>query len=101
MEVRRKRPPPPFSVEAASSRKVGSGGDGTSSTGGRYAANFFLCLRKLDFFLHVGRHQEDLGTAGNASPANPFLTSPARKSAKGTISRYSLFRVRSQRRCGR
>jgi len=75
MEVRRKRPPPRFSVEAASSRKVGLGGDGTSSTIGRYAArgfsvrarsswllclsfpahfalrnsNFFLCLRKFDF----------------------------------------------------
>ena len=33
--------------------------------------------------LYVGGHQEDFGAAGNSSPANPFLTSPARKSAKG------------------
>lgn len=72
MGVRRKRPPLRFSVEAVSSRKVGLGGDGTSSTVGRYAArgfsglpgsfclsfsahfalmnsNFFLYLRKFDF----------------------------------------------------
>ena len=51
MEVRRKRPPPRFSVEAASSRKVGLGGDGTSSTVGRYAARGFSVLARSSWFL--------------------------------------------------
>ena len=117
MEVRRKRPPPRFSVEAASSRKVGLGGDGTSFTVGRYAArgsrywralpgSFCLsfpahfALRNSNFFLssgnsisrvlYVGGHQEDFGTCSSDSPASPFLTSPASKSAKGTMSSPTL-----------
>jgi hypothetical protein len=40
-----------FSVEAVSSRKLGSGGDGTSSTVGRYAARGFSVLARSSWFL--------------------------------------------------
>jgi hypothetical protein len=40
--------------------------------------------------LYVGGHQEDFGTFGSDSPASPFLTSLASKSAKGTMSSPTL-----------
>jgi len=45
--------------------------------------------------LYVGGHQEDFGTFGSDSPASPFLTSPANKSAKGTMSSPTLAFLRA------
>jgi len=41
-------------------------------------------------YLNESGYLEDFGTVGIGSPANPFLTSPARKSANGTISSPTL-----------
>ena len=41
-------------------------------------------------FLAAVSHEEAFGTGGSGSPASPFLTKPARKSVKGTMSSPTL-----------
>ena len=52
---------------------------------GRFRKGF--CHTK---YINESGHLEDFGTVGIGSPDNPFLTSPARKSANGTISSPTL-----------
>src|ERR1017187_2511086 len=69
---------------------------GKAGVGGRQlAATFSLQIHYQPSnelpFLPMGSHEEEaFGTASKGLPANPFRTSPARKSARGAISSPTL-----------
>jgi len=104
MGVRRKGPPLRFSVEAVSSRKLGSRVLGTGKvfmvplvfrspriSSQETATSSSASGNSISRVLYLGGHQEDFGTFGSDSPASPFLTSLASKSAKGTMSPTRAF----------